>query len=129
MHLKDIPAAYRVTVKGLVRDCQGRLLFVRERGDRWDLPGGGLEHGEEIFEALRREFREELRAEIDIADTPPIIIPTWHQKFNDPVLVIAYEVRLRNKPQTSSEVDEYAYMHPSDIPQGQLDSTLVDKLS
>ena len=48
MRLKDIPAAYRVTVKGLARDGQGRLLFVRERGDTWDLPGGGLEHGEEI---------------------------------------------------------------------------------
>ncbi|MDO4712600.1 MAG: NUDIX hydrolase [Candidatus Saccharibacteria bacterium] len=129
MKLKHIPAAYRVTVKGLVRDCQGRLLFVRERGGAWDLPGGGLEHGEEIFNALRREFREELRAEIDITAAPPIIIPTWHQKFDDPVLVIAYEVRLRNKPQTSSEVDEYAYMYPSDIPQGQLDSTLIDKLS
>ena len=128
MRLKDIPAAYRVTVKGLARDGQGRLLFVRERGDTWDLPGGGLEHGEEIFDALRREFREELRVEIDITDAPPIIIPTWHQKFDDPVLVIAYDIRLRNEPQTSSEVDEYAYMYPSDIPQEQLDPTLVDKL-
>lgn len=126
MKLKHIPAAYRVTVKGLARDEAGRLLFVRERGDTWDLPGGGLEHGEEIFEALRREFREELQAEIDITAAPPIIMPTWHQKFDDPVLVIAYEVRLRKKPQTSSEVDEYAYMHPSDIPQEQLDSTLMD---
>lgn len=129
MKLKYIPAAYRVTVKGLVRDKSERLLFVRERGGAWDLPGGGLEHGEEIFNALRREFREELRAEIDITAAPPIIIPTWHQKFDDPVLVVAYEVKLRNEPQMSSEVDEYAYMHPSDIPQEQLDSTLVDKLS
>lgn len=127
--MKDIPCAYRVTVKGLVRDKTGRLLFVRERGGAWDLPGGGLEHGEEIFNALRREFREELRAEIDITVAPPIIIPTWHQKFDDPVLVVAYDVKLRNEPQMSSEVDEYAYMHPSDIPQEQLDSTLVDKLS
>lgn len=43
MRLRHIPATYRVTVKGLARDGQGRLLFVRERGDTWDLPGGGLE--------------------------------------------------------------------------------------
>ena len=124
--MKDIPCAYRVTVKGLIRDETGRLLFVRERGDTWDLPGGGLEHGEEIFEALRREFREELQVEIEILPREPVIIPTWHQKFDDPVLVIAYEVKLQNEPQTSSEVDEYAYLHPSDIPQDQLDSTLLD---
>lgn len=70
MRLRHIPATYRVTVKGLARDGQGRLLFVRERGDTWDLPGGGLEHGEELHEALRREFLEELRVEIDILPTP-----------------------------------------------------------
>ena len=59
--LKHIRAAYRVSVKGLIYD-DGKLLFVRERSDTWDLPGGGLEHGEGIAEALRRECREELGA-------------------------------------------------------------------
>ena len=56
--LKDIKSAYRVAVKGLVRDELGRLLFVQERSDSWDLPGGGLEHGEDITEALnmKNEF-------------------------------------------------------------------------
>ena len=31
--LKDIKSAYRVAVKGLVRDELGRLLFVQERSD------------------------------------------------------------------------------------------------
>jgi len=38
--LKDIKSAYRVVVKGLVRDSSGKLLFVQERSDSWDLPGG-----------------------------------------------------------------------------------------
>lgn len=66
MKLKDVKAAYRVTVKGLVRDGAERLLFVRERGETWDLPDGGLEHDESLHEALKREFREELGAEIEI---------------------------------------------------------------
>ena len=49
MKLKDVKAAYRVTVKGLVRDGAERLLFVRERGETWDLPDGGLEHDFIIF--------------------------------------------------------------------------------
>lgn len=128
MKLRHIPAAYRVTVKGLVRDKSERLLFVRERGGAWDLPGGGLEHGEEIFNALRREFREELRAEIEILPAAPVIIPTWHSKFDDPVLIIAFEVMFLSEPQTSEEVEEFAYLHLDNIARDQLDSTLTDKL-
>lgn len=129
MKLKDIKAAYRVTVKGLVRDEAGRLLFVRERGDTWDLPGGGLEHGEKLDEALRREFREELGVEIEILTDAPIIIPTWHEKFDDPVLIIAYEVRLMGEPRTTEEAEEFAYFDQASLSSQALDSTLVDKLS
>lgn len=128
MKLKNIPAAYRVTVKGLVRDEAGRLLFVRERGDSWDLPGGGLEHGEALHETLRREFREELRADIEILPAAPVIIPTWHSKFDNPVLIIAFEVMFLSEPQTSEEVEEFAYLHLDNIARDQLDSTLTDKL-
>ena len=129
MKLKHIPAAYRVTVKGLVRDNTGRLLFVRERGGVLDLPGGGLEHGEGLEQALRREFREEIQAEIETLPTAPVIIPTWHSKFDDPVLIIAFEVTLLGEPQASEETEELAYLHPQDIAPDQLDSTLIDKLA
>lgn len=129
MKLKNIPAAYRVTVKGLVRDNTRRLLFVRERGDIWDLPGGGLEHGEGLEESLRREFREEVQVEIEILPTAPIIIPTWHSKFDDPVIIIAFEVILLGEPQAGEEVEELAYLHPQDITPDQLDSTLIGKLA
>ena len=76
--LKDIKSAYRVAVKGLVRDELGRLLFVQERSDSWDLPGGGLEHGEDSTEALKREFLEELETDIEVATENPLIIPTWN---------------------------------------------------
>ena len=54
MSLKDNKAAYRVVVKGIIADSENRILFVRERSDTWDLPGGGLEHGEEVKRALER---------------------------------------------------------------------------
>lgn len=127
MQLKDIKAAYRVTVKGIVRDGN-RILFVRERGDTWDLPGGGLEHGESLHKALRREFREELQVKIDIVDAPPIIIPTWNTKFDDPVLIIAYEVRLLSDLQTTPNVQELKFHNLIEAKAAPLDSTLIDKL-
>jgi ADP-ribose pyrophosphatase YjhB (NUDIX family) len=35
---------------------------------RYDLPGGSLEHGEDLATALRREFREETGYEIEILE-------------------------------------------------------------
>ena len=127
--LKDIKSAYRVAVKGLVRDELGRLLFVQERSDSWDLPGGGLEHGEDIAEALKREFLEELEADVEVATENPLIIPTWNTKFDDPVLIIAYEVALLAAPRKIDEVSNFNYFDIHEIKQEKIDSTLVDNLS
>lgn len=45
-------AAYAVCVE------DGRVLLVR-CGAAWTLPGGGVEHGEDPFDAVVREFGEE----------------------------------------------------------------------
>lgn len=127
--LKDIKSAYRVVVKGLVRDQSGKLLFVQERSDSWDLPGGGLEHGENIVEALIREFQEELGVDITINSDRPRIIPTWNTKFDDPVLIIAYEVTLLTAPCVTDEVSNVSYFDIHEIKQEKLDSTLIGKLS
>jgi ADP-ribose pyrophosphatase YjhB (NUDIX family) len=48
---------------------QGRILLVTQRTGpyvgKYDLPGGGLEHGETFEEALRREFLEEVGMQFD----------------------------------------------------------------
>jgi ADP-ribose pyrophosphatase YjhB (NUDIX family) len=51
----------RVSVKAVILDDQGRILVVKESGrDWWDIPGGGIDHGETLKEALSRELREEV---------------------------------------------------------------------
>ena len=64
-------ARHRTIVVGLVRNRRGDLLLCRMSPDRgvfpgqWGLPGGGIEPGETMEQALRREMREELGVEID----------------------------------------------------------------
>ncbi|MHB2017904.1 MAG: NUDIX hydrolase [Candidatus Xenobia bacterium] len=53
----------RVSVLGLLRREDGWVLLIHKmtgpEPGRWDLPGGGVEAGEQMAEALRREVAEE----------------------------------------------------------------------
>lgn len=52
---------YRISLKGLIRNSKGEILVVKEMGrDWWDLPGGGMDHNEDIKTALARELKEEV---------------------------------------------------------------------
>jgi ADP-ribose pyrophosphatase YjhB (NUDIX family) len=61
----------RIAAYGLVRDADGRLLLARAapsltlRG-RWFLPGGGVQHGENPPDSLRREIEEESGLEVAV---------------------------------------------------------------
>jgi 8-oxo-dGTP pyrophosphatase MutT (NUDIX family) len=57
---------YRISIKGYVRNSIGEVLVVKESGrDWWDLPGGGMDHSENIRLAIAREMKEEVNLEGD----------------------------------------------------------------
>ncbi len=58
----------RIRVSGILVD-QGKLLLIAHRKNNdiyWLLPGGGVDYGESLKEALCREFYEELHVSIDV---------------------------------------------------------------
>jgi 8-oxo-dGTP diphosphatase len=59
-------AHFRIGVNALIFE-QGRILLALRRDiDWWNLPGGGMEIGETVEEALRREVFEETGLFVDI---------------------------------------------------------------
>jgi ADP-ribose pyrophosphatase YjhB (NUDIX family) len=67
---------YRVSVKALIFDPADRLLVLRDRDDRWQIPGGGWEHGESLEQCVQRELAEEMgvaAANIDISRLYPCV--------------------------------------------------------
>lgn len=50
-----------MSLKCVIRNDAGEVLAVKEVGrDFWDLPGGGMDHGESIQAAITRELHEEI---------------------------------------------------------------------
>jgi ADP-ribose pyrophosphatase YjhB (NUDIX family) len=57
-------------VRGLVIDGQGRVFLVKHTYvSGWHLPGGGVEPGETVVDALARELKEEGNIELAAAPT------------------------------------------------------------
>lgn len=61
---------------GVVRDGDGRILLTQRakhvhQGGLWEFPGGKLDAGESVLQALQRELQEEVG--IDVLDAQPLI--------------------------------------------------------
>lgn len=65
------PEVCRLAVKACIVH-EGQLLLIQRRPtdvhapNTWDIPGGRLDWGEDPYEGLRRETREEVTLEIEI---------------------------------------------------------------
>src|SRR5437870_7574719 len=67
----------RIRVSALLR-WQDRILLCRHekagRGEYWLLPGGGVNSGESLFDALHRELREELGIQEEVQLEGPVAL-------------------------------------------------------
>jgi nucleoside triphosphatase len=90
----------RVIVVGLVWDKGGKLLFCRMNPDRgvfpgeWGFPGGGIEMGERMEEALRREIREEIGIEIEAIEPAFFKDATYNKRLADGTNQLTYMIFL-----------------------------------
>lgn len=109
-------AYYRVSVKALITDETDKILVVNERGLGWDLPGGGLDWGENAGDALKRELLEELGCTAEIAEHPCLIAPSSAREYDRHVLWIIYKARINPEEiKKTPEVTDYDYVTVQDF--------------
>ena len=98
------PCYYRISVKGLCVDETGRFMLAREDNGKWELPGGGLDHGEDPIVGLIREIQEETGLKITyVSPTPKYFLTSARFGHDTFVANVIYEIKLKNLDFTASE--------------------------
>jgi len=109
---------YRVSLKCLVRNDQGQVLVVKETGrDWWDLPGGGIDHNEDVKTSIAREMAEEVNLAGDFTyRVIDVDEPAYLDAHDFWQLRLVFEVKPENMTFSAGEDgDEIAFMNPDDF--------------
>lgn len=116
------PCFYRVSVKGIVIDEQGRILLARESNGMWDMLGGGLDHGEDPIACLKREIQEETGVTITKVWPEPKYFLTAYKEKNDIYISnVVYQIELANLDFTpSGECEELRFFSVQEMIELQL---------
>jgi len=107
------------TVGALIIDPAGRLLLVRSRKwqDRFAVPGGHIELGERMEEALRREVREETGLEVYDIEFLCFQEFIYDEAFWQPRHFIFFDFACRthsNDVRLNDEAEAYVWVSPEE---------------
>lgn len=83
-----------VAVGGIVENEQGHILLVKTQHDGWVFPGGQVEAGENLMDALSREIKEESGIDAVVSHLIGVYSNTGTYKWHDGVTDIPTKVML-----------------------------------
>jgi 8-oxo-dGTP pyrophosphatase MutT (NUDIX family) len=105
--------------RAMVIDGAGRIFLVKHSYVAgWHLPGGGVETGETLLEALSRELAEE--GNIRLGSTPQLYGIYFNRRMSrrDHVaLFIVRDFRQDGNPEPNHEIVEHGFFAPDALPE------------
>jgi 8-oxo-dGTP pyrophosphatase MutT (NUDIX family) len=103
--------------RGMVIDEEGRVFLIKHSYvDGWHLPGGGVETGETMLAALRRELFEE--GNIHLTAPPRLhgIYFNGHVSRRDHVALFIVRDFRQDTPQPNREIIDHGFFAPDALP-------------
>lgn len=88
---------YRVSIKALIFNAERKFLLLEQPNGYWDLPGGGLDYGEDYMACLTREIDEEVGGRIERVSPAPLLAYSTTNLRNMMVYNVIYDVALKDK--------------------------------
>jgi ADP-ribose pyrophosphatase YjhB (NUDIX family) len=105
-------------VRAVVLDGEGRVFLVKHGYvSGWHLPGGGVETGETLREALQRELSEE--GNIELAGEPVLfgVYLNSHVSRRDHVAIyLVRQFRQDGKPKPNREIIDCGFFETRSLP-------------
>ncbi len=112
-----------LAVSGVIVNSDGRVLIVRRvqqpGNGLWSLPGGGVELGETLHDALHREIREECGFMIEIGGLLGAfdrIFPDQNGRIEYHYVILTYLCHSNSTQlEPGSEIDDFAWIAAAEL--------------
>lgn len=116
------------TVGALIINNQGKILLARSHKwfDKYTLPGGHIEVGETMAEAVKREVKEEVGLDVEVEDMllmqEAIFAPEFYKKKHFIFIDFSCKSEDENVKLDQKEIQEYIWVYPGAAYNLKLDS-------
>lgn len=103
---------FSIGVFGIITNNNKEVLLCHRRDyDLWNLPGGGMEHGESPWDTVVREIKEEIGVSATITQLLGI-----YSKPEKNEVVFMFECTIEGAPTLTDEADKIEYFPLETIP-------------
>ena len=110
---------YTLVLRGILQNPQGRFLMMQRslhsKGwpGKWEFPGGKVDRGEELTDALLREWKEETGLTIKPVSCMDVF--EWERE-NDRILYLVFTVRSKSfRVKKSLEHEDFGWFTPTEM--------------